>query len=401
MKTQLRPALGAILLLLAPVAILHGDDISSGTAPFRLNLEMPKDFQVAQRATRGEGTVVIMGDAVPGTKNGPLPDAIEARFVGKGLAGDLPGDWQPLPCDARVPGFRGTLTVPAGGWYRLEVRALQKGIAVATNTVEHVGVGEVFVVAGQSNSANYGEKRQTNSTGLVAAFDGDGWRLAGDPEPGASGTKGSFLPPFGDAMVARYNVPVGLVAMGIGSTSVREWLPQGTRMSNLPPLTRNIVTVGPGQWETIGKIFTNFTGRMKSLGPNGFRAVLWHQGESDAKQAEPDRSLTGSLYREDMEMLIRDSRKAVGWDMPWFVAQATYHQPNDLSTPEIRDAQKAVCDDGLAVLGPDTDTLTGDNRERKGLGIHLSDKGLHEHARLWVEKVGPWLDGQLAGHTSQ
>ena len=44
-----------------------------------------------------------------------------------------------------------------------------------------MGVGDVFVVAGQSNSANHGEKRQTTQTQRVAAFDGKAWRIANDP----------------------------------------------------------------------------------------------------------------------------------------------------------------------------------------------------------------------------
>jgi hypothetical protein len=394
MQAQLRSVLFTLCFLLATAALLRGDD-ATGPASLRVNLTGPSDYQVVQRASRAEGVVVIAGDSVPVAKNGPLPDTLEARFTGKGMAGDLPGNWQPLPCDVRVAAFRGEIKVSAGGWYRLEVRASRQGAVIATATVEHVGVGEVFVIAGQSNSANYGEERQKSETGLVTAFDGVAWRPAADPEPGAGGTKGSFMALFGDAMVARFNVPVGIVAMGIGSTSVREWLPPGTRLSSLPPLTRNVVTVGPGQWEAMGRIFTNFAGRMKLLGPRGFRAVLWHQGESDAKQAEADRTLAGDIYRQDLEELIGESRKQVGWDMPWFIAQVSYHNPGDTSSPDIRDAQKAVWESGLALQGPDTDTLTGDMREKQGKGIHLSGKGLHEHARLWVEKVGPWLDGQL------
>ena len=116
--------------------------------------------------------------------------------------------------------------------YFLKIRwRCETDIIFAKSTVEHVGVGEVFVIAGQSNSANYGEEKQKAASGLVASFDGKTWRPAADPEPGAGGNGGSFMPLFGDAMAARYQVPIGIVAMGIGSTSVREWLPSGTRIS--------------------------------------------------------------------------------------------------------------------------------------------------------------------------
>jgi hypothetical protein len=375
---------------------LYASDVSTASSP-RVSLSVPLDYQVVQRSKRSEVKLIVAGTIVPVIRNGTLSlDAVEARLTGKSTTGDLPGNWQPLPFDPRVAAFRGELLVPSGGWYRLEVRALERGTEVSTAAVEHVGIGEVFIVAGQSNAANYGEERQTTRTRLVSAFDGTAWQVADDPQPGAGGTKGSFMPAFGDALAERLQVPIGIVAVGIGSTSVREWLPSGTRIANLPPLTRNVVTVGPDQWEPMGKIFNDFTTRMKLFGPQGFRAVLWHQGESDGNQNPPDRSLGGSLYRQYLEQLILDSRKETGWNIPWFVAQASSHGAKDSSSAEIRAAQKALWDAGTALAGPDTDALAGDLRERSGQGVHFSGKGLREHGRLWAEKVGPWVEHQLA-----
>lgn len=376
-------------------AILAARAAVADTA-FNIHLDSPSDYQIFQRATGQGGEVVISGRILPESKTTLPMDCLEARLIGKSSDGDVPGQWQPLPFDPHVPAFRAELMTPAGGWYSVQVRALYQKDPLMTNTVAHVGVGEIFVIAGQSNSANYGEKQSRTETGLVAAFAGTNWQLAADPEPGAGGRKGSFMPLFGDAMVRRFHVPVGIVATGIGSTSVREWLPRGVSFTNLPPLTRNVVTVGPGRWESSGRIFDGFTERMKQLGPNGFRAVLWHQGESDANQADRTRTLSGALYRKYLEQLISDSRKEIGWNAPWFVATASYHSPGDTGSPDIRAAQKGVCDDGFALPGPDTDTLTGRMREKRGAGIHLSAAGLQAHAQLWVDKVAPWLEQQTA-----
>src|SRR5262249_31043377 len=150
-------------------------------------------------------------------------------------------------------------------------------------------------IAGQSNSANHGAEKQWTTTGLVACFDGKRWRPADDPQPGASGEGGSFIPPFGDAIARRFHVPVGVVACGVGATSVREWLPQGARFPNPPTLTAHVQQLPGGEWESKGAIFASFSARMKQLGPHGFRAVLWHQGESDAHQADATRTLRGDL----------------------------------------------------------------------------------------------------------
>lgn len=128
--------------------------------------------------------------------------------------------------------------------------------------------------------------------------------------------------------------------------------------------------------------------------PRGFRALLWYQGESDAHQTD-GHTLPGTDYRAHLERVIQESRKAAGWDVPWFIAQATWGSPTTPADPDIRAAQQAVWQDGLALPGPDTDTLLGDNRQNNGTGVHMTDKGLHAHADLWLQKIVPWLDQTL------
>jgi hypothetical protein len=195
------------------------------------------------------------------------------------------------------------------------------------------------------------------------------------------------MPSFGDALVERLRMPVGIAPVAVGSTSVREWLPKGTAIAGLPPRTSNIETIGPRQWVSRGTLFDKLMKPLKDLGPNGVRAVLWHQGESDAHQADAERTLSGPLYRKYLEQVIGESRAAAGWDVPWIVAEVSYHNPDDTHSDDIREAQKSLADDKIALLGPDTDTLTGDNRDKDGKGIHLSAKGLQAHGKMWAEKA--------------
>jgi hypothetical protein len=268
------------------------------------------------------------------------------------------------------------------------------GKQLALGSVAHVGIGEVFVIAGQSNSANHGQEKQTTKTRRVASFDGKAWRIADDPQPGASGGGGSLVPAFADAVVAKENVPVGILACGIGATSVREWLPKGATFPNPPTLVSRVEQLPNGQWASKGAAYEAFIARMKSVGPQGFRAVLWHQGESDANQKDTTRTLPGKLYREHLEKIIRDSRRDIGWSAPWFVAQASYHVPGDEGSDDIRAAQASLWKDGIAFEGPDSDALKGKLRERDGKGVHFSGEGLRVHGAKWAEKVLPWLAKQ-------
>ena len=351
-------------------------------------LASPLEHQVVQRSSRRKGTIPVRG-TLASVEGGRI--AVEVRIV---VAGKT-GKWRRIPLDRAAGTFAGELEAPAGGWHRLEARVSADGKVVAGTAVAHVGVGEVFVVAGQSNSANHGEEKQTVRSGRVVAFDGRRWSVADDPQPGASGSGGSFLPPFGDAIAARFDVPVGLVACGSGGTSVREWLPKGARFPGPPTVMSHVARMPEGDWSCDGALYAHLVERMASLGPRGFRAVLWHQGESDANQADPTRTLSGPLYREFLERIIRDSQRAIGWEPPWFVAQVSYHVPGDEASPEVRAAQASLWRDRIALEGPDTDALKGALRDGGGKGVHFSGPGLREHAARWAEKVLPWIARQL------
>lgn len=374
-------------------ALLFATCLGALGAETNLHLSSPLNHQVVQSTPRHDGTFNVAGNlATPAS----AATTIQVRILGAGPKTST--NWNDLvTLSTGQKDFHGTVTAPAGGWYRLEVRAFPADAGPATAaaaeaTVDQVGVGEIFVIAGQSNSANHGEEKLRVSSEKVVTFTGTEWVPSHDPQPGASGNGGSFIPPFGDAMAERLNVPIGIIAVGVGATSVREWLPRGTRFPNPPTLTGNVTQLSPTEWESKGTLFERLTQRTAALGPQGFRAVLWHQGESDANQKDPTRTLPGDLYRQHLELLIRESSKVIGWTPPWFVALVSYHTPDDPGSPEIRAAQKALWTSGAALEGPDSDALTGDLRDGGGKGVHFSGKGLREHGARWAEKVGAWLN---------
>jgi hypothetical protein len=315
----------------------------------------PRDYQVFQRPSRLRGAVALRGRVRPAC------DRVEARVCGL-----LPGPWQTLPAVKPDRSFEGEVPAGAGGWYRVELRALRGDQVVARAAVDHVGIGEVFVVAGQSNSTNCSRDKLRTRSGMVATFGGDGWRPADDPQPGVHDHSrgGSCWPAFGDALYARYQVPIGIASTGHLGTSVKAWQPGG-------------------------ELFQWLTARMRQLGRHGFRAVLWHQGESDV-------GLPGDDYARRLTAVIEESKKAAGWDFPWFVARVSYQNPYNRSFETTRGAQQKLWETGVALEGPDTDTLGGDNRDNNGQGIHFSAKGLRAHGRMWADKVGAYLDKVLA-----
>ncbi len=222
--------------------------------------------------------------------------------------------------------WQGTLpAVPAGGPYVIEVRVRDDaGKSLESAAVDDVLVGDVWVLAGQSNMQGVGNRFNVESPDpLVHTFSMSyEWRLAQEPlhtlaeSPDAvhanfnspeerekgikgwrDGSKGAGLGiAFAKEMLKRTGRPVGLVASAHGGTSMDQWNPalkdQGGA-SLYGSMCKQVAAAG-------GKV----------------RGVVWYQGESDANaDAQP-------VYREKMKKLVASMRKDFGVpDLPFYYVQ--------------------------------------------------------------------------------
>tara|TARA_B110000285_G_scaffold161738_1_gene180657 strand:+ start:299 stop:6547 length:6249 start_codon:yes stop_codon:yes gene_type:complete len=285
-------------------------------------------------------------------------DAIKARH-----ATGITTAWQTI-ATSPVDTFSGALTnVAAGGWYSVEVRSIVSEAPVNTVTIDKVGVGDIYVIAGQSNSANYGSPAATPADDRVVArtsASANTWAIAADPLPVAQGSGGSAWSRLGDLLVEAENVPVGFLSVGAGGSSVTTWV--------------------PGQ--------TNYINRLKpaieSFPVDGFRAVLWHQGEKDS--ADP--GLSAATYEGHLNSMIAASRTDAGWSVPWYIAEASFAGRTLEKEDRITAGQRAaVHGDPLIFLGPSTDEfhLEDANGGKLTDGVHFNAAGLLDHATQWSE----------------
>lgn len=266
--------------------------------------------------------------------------------------------------DKTTARFLGNLELPPGGWYRLSVNV--DGIAGPAEIahVERFGVGEVFVVAGQSNSTNHGEEKLPSLDDRVSAFDGAKWTLAADPMPGVQDGSGggSPWPVCGRDLVKAWNVPVAFASCGYGGTSLNQWQTDSAPLQGKKaPLQAALVQ------------------RIKALGD--VRAILWHQGESDAG---------GAMSTADYAAKFRALRDAVlketGSKAPFVVARVSFVPDLDQAKMDaIRAAQEALWKEKVALQGPETDDLLGEMRHKDR--IHFSKKGLEEHGKRWADRL--------------
>jgi hypothetical protein len=367
-----------------------------------LTLTAPQPLQVMQRTSLTPG----LGSAVVSVTGTGAPATARRAEVRTQLCHDATGAATAWTAGDLVVDGTGAFTtavrVAAGGWFTLDVRLLDDGGAVvADGAVEPVGIGEVFVVAGQSYSVSCHEKVMTIQDPTVRAVaatpEDPAWRFAHDPQPGVrtrlgaevltdlatlvaqldlrfplgahSPYVGSLWPPFADAMIETTRVPVGLVNVGVGATEIRHWKPGG-------------------------QLFANLCDAVALAGD--YRAVLWQQGESDVMLGTPT-----DVYAAALVELRTALVEGTGLDRPWLPAKSTHH-PSDNGTSAggareeqeevIRAAVDRVCEQSGFFAGPDTDLLRGpDYRAGWFRGSHFTAKGQRSAGLMWATRVNHLL----------
>lgn len=324
--------------------------------PF-IRIDTPQDRQIAQRDSAGQAQL-----SIDGTIWGAVGTEVQVRALAiNGNGTDV--DWVTLDAAPTDDAFTGgdPLTLDAG-WYQLEVRLLDGATVLLEGVREHCGVGDIFITAGQSNSANFGQGTPSAADDRVSylGLTNELWIHADDPGPnpsGFAGTGGSPWPKLGDLLAAAHDVPIGFVQIGYGGSSVLSWTPAENDH------------------------YLNLKDAVETLGVNGFKAILWHQGERDA-------ATSAALYAERLETVIAASRVDAGWQVPWGVALVSY---TNVINPSTIEGQQLVIDgDPDVFAGAATDTLVGLPYRT---GVHFLAAGLTAHAELWYDAINAFFPG--------
>ena len=283
-----------------------------------------------------------------------------------------PLKWKYLDCKQQNNILIGKIPLPAGGWYQLNLEFTLFDNRKITKIVNKFGVGEVFITAGQSNSANWGETRQKTKNGMVSAFNGKNWQIANDPMPVCGGKDGSIWPLVGDELSEKLDVPVGFLCLGVGGAGIKDWDPE------IKDLYPERMMSGEMSANSIKALYKRYmTIYVPLIIPYGCRALLWHQGETD-------KQMDKNTYYQALKKLILNFRKDFG-DIPWLIALVGNRWESPDYGRGTRSAQQQVINENLALLGPDTDTLGYDFRGEKT--SHFNAKGLEDHAKLWVKSI--------------
>lgn len=378
--------------------------ISSG----QITVTFPSDRVVFQRDNANKATITIAGYF------SGCVDRVEARFVpraaGQGIESPAGGGWATIQNNPVGGNFYGSLPV-SGGWYRLQVRAILNNAEVSNGTVEHVGAGEVFVVAGQSNatggdgnangpgatddrvnSVNFQNLNANNYPGIAPYADiqlpcPEFVHLDASTKTAPFGNYAWCWGAFGDSLVKKLQVPVMIFNAGWSSTGIRNWR-ETTNSSN--------VTVSEfGYTFPTGLPFGHLRIALNNyVAQLGIRAILWHQGETDNLV-----SRTEADYLKDIREVIQTTRDLSGKsNLAWVVARVSRFDVGGVSRTwqPVIDAQNDVIGIGShgndmayklpgVFAGPATDDYWDTNYRSDH--VHFSGAGLLHLAGFWSQKL--------------
>lgn len=199
--------------------------------------------------------------------------------------------------------------VPAGGLYRIETTMTYEGwdglSCTRGDMIHNVGVGDVFVIAGQSNAAGRAKNPVADEPelGIHVLRTSARWDLASHPLGETTGAvhvghyenhnpgHSPWLH-FAKRLKKELGYPIGLVPAAYGGAPLRWWNP-----------------------EENGALLTNM---LEMLGDYDIhpKAVLWYQGEAEGFEDSAE------TYLERFAATVRHTRQALGQpELPFITVQ--------------------------------------------------------------------------------
>ena len=289
----------------------------------------PEDFEIVQQDSDGCAELTWSGFWVMGEDYDSID--VYARVLLENSGEEVIAY---TCCERMADKWSVTMRIPAGGLYKLET-----GWCVNDNPVKSwnimgdmrhfFGVGDVFVLAGQSNSAGFGlgVVQDEPVLGVHALKLNDRWQIASHPL--GDGTDAKHIESlsvcnlghspyihFGKILYQHLNYPIGLIPTSRGGASLGAWNPaeDGDLYRNMLDITQNLT--------------------------NGYKAVVWYQGCTEGQRKDAWR------YGERFQNMVECWRKDSGYpELPFFTTQLNrYLREADTETDQswgmVQEAQR-------------------------------------------------------------
>jgi hypothetical protein len=396
----------------------------------QITISSPVVRQIFQRDLNNQAIVTITG-----SYSQPI-DTIQVRFTPVKAGQGTAIDWRVIKSMPLGGLFKGSVTVK-GGWYIMDVRGLLNGKVVGNiSTLERVGVGEVFVLAGQSNAGGSGllEGNETaatddrvNCANFISPrlYNPKGWepfkffqadlsqfsivefsQLKKTAAIGPTGLGPYYWGKVGDALSAKLNVPIMFFNAAWAGASVRVWRESAENPTTAVPSDFQFDNTNNNKYP-VGYPYANLNAVLRYYGINmGMRAILWMEGETqnllnlDAIAQGKTPPVTTENYLDNLRRLVKRSRQDLGTNkLAWVVAQTSYSAQLNCTNPKslpptpspiiVKAQIEAISDPTLAPTypGPFTDNIQVTKIGEREQCVHFTGTGLDQVAASWVKAL--------------
>ncbi len=352
----------------------------------QITVSHPISHAVYQRNSASQANLIISG-----TYSQPIATAIQARLLNASNATPIPGyNWSIIQENPTMGYFSGQFSNVPAGWYTLEIRSLRSGTVLEATTVNRVGIGDVFMIAGQSNGQGYldnsnnpiglasnSEKVVTHDYGVYCSNENLPLPVMSQilelTKPSTAGFASWCYGRLGENIVNNTGFPVAFFNSGASGSTSDNW-----KVSSDGGTTNNIFTgqqfcsniaENNGRPYSIGLPYSNFKRGLNYYNSLfGARAVLWHQGESDKVQ-----NVSASTYQTNVNYVIAKSRNDFSNNLPWVISRASFI--DGAPSAIITGAQTGLINNANQIFaGPETDGINNNTvaGSRDNINLHFS-----------------------------
>ncbi|AWV98756.1 T9SS type A sorting domain-containing protein [Arcticibacterium luteifluviistationis] len=354
------------------------------SAKSQISIQFPTERAVFQRALNNQGDIYISGSI------GQSVDRVEARLLEyKDDSLLVLQDWTAIENNSRIGSFTGKLTVK-GGWYQLEVRSIVDEQEIDVATLSKVGVGEVFIISGQSNAQGvpgYGGTGAKDDRVNTADFLNQNFskepntnlvfsQLNDNANIGPIGLTPWCWGQIGDSLAKRLDVPIMFFNTALTRTLSSNWY-----QSSIGQPTKDAIFQGyfqPGfPYQYLKTTMKHYASLF------GIRAVLWHQGETDTYPGVPVEDEIFGYYKG----VIDNIRTDFGHNMAWMFSRVSYSDGRT-SQVVLNSHDRIINEPNFNIYeGPSTDALMIPRYDGVHFGNTAAVKGLEQLAEAWLDKL--------------
>ncbi len=361
----------------------------SHTSHAQIFVTSPVNNQVMQRSLKDSASISITGHTYYPYKK------IDIKLEAGSGTSSKPILWS-VPESQVTRGFFHAEIRAKTGWYHLAVTATRSDGQQDTTSINKVGIGEIFLVAGNSNAMGVQDLGAVSASANVVSFDtvnkylnNENITVAYD-EPMRSPTYSQFTSKnfaypagetswlwgeFGDMLYKRFGTPVLFLNAGWAAASSINYRESASGKDTF----NNYV----GKNWPFRQPYSNIPNTLRYFNSSlGIRAVLWSHGENDAYHVRIDQA----SYFNNIQYLIQRVREDFGFNVPWVIGLSTVTRNENKPYPPVIQAQTALGTlKGFNTwLGPDTDSIQVPRPDHGHFeNIAGGTQGLTLSARAW------------------